>query len=90
VKSYRLRKVVGRIASYALLWGIMIFILGPIIWVVITSFQPMSNLMTVPPRVSLSEMSLTYYRELFEDAQFTKSLKNTISLPPYQRFLFLR
>lgn len=89
MKSYRLRKVVGRIASYGLLWGIMIFILGPIIWVAITSFQPMSNLMTVPPRVSLSEMSLTYYRELFEDAQFTKSLKNTISITSLSTLLVL-
>jgi multiple sugar transport system permease protein len=89
MKNYRLRKTVARGVCYALLWGIMLFMLGPIIWVIITSLQPMSNLMSVPPRMSLSDMSLMYYRELFEDATFSRSLRNTISITCISTFLVL-
>jgi multiple sugar transport system permease protein len=56
----------------------MLFMIGPVIWIIITSFQPMSNLMSAPLKVSFSDLTLTYYKELFGDPNFVKSLKNTI------------
>ena len=76
-RNYRLRKSVFRFLNYLLVALIVLFMVGPVLWIIITSLQPMSNLMSVPPKVSWQSMTGVYYRELFANASFTKSLENT-------------
>jgi multiple sugar transport system permease protein len=77
-RNYRLRKVLGDVACYLALGLIMIFMLGPLIWILLTSVQPMENLMSVPPRVSVANATLKYYNDLFADSGFVNALRNTI------------
>jgi len=74
----RRRRALGQAFTYLALVLIMIFVVGPIIWIAITSLQPMSNLMSVPLKVSFSNVTFEYYRSLFADRNFVKSVINTV------------
>jgi len=80
VRLSRARTVrrVGRFFLYIAILFVVLFIISPFMWVVITSFQQTEYLMSVPPRVSFSEFNLEFYEQLFGDENFRKALKNSI------------
>jgi len=83
---HKLRKRLFKIFLYAAAAVLMLYILGPIVWIVITSFQPSENLQSAPPRVTLTQPTLKYYEQLFESGDFIKSLKNTIIITTFSTF----
>ena len=78
MKVYSRRKVISIFVTYAFLGGMLLFILSPIIWTLITSFQPSSNLMVAPPRIEFSQVNLSFYQQLVHDPQFRKALANSL------------
>jgi multiple sugar transport system permease protein len=85
--SYRLRKRLFKAMLYVAAALLMGFVVGPIIWIVITSFQPSENLMSVPPKVTLTKPTLLYYQQLFRSPAFVKSLLNTIIITTFATLL---
>ena len=69
-----MKKILLHGAAYLL----ALFVLAPFLWVLLTSFQDVENLMVVPVRISLFDMNFYYYERLFADEQFIFSLKNSL------------
>lgn len=88
-RNYRLRKSVFRLLSYLVMALIVLFMVGPVLWIIITSLQPMENLMSAPPRVSWQALTGAYYQELFANTSFTKSLGNTALITVFATALVL-
>ena len=76
--NYRIRKHLFKVILYIAAALLMVYMIGPIIWIIITSFQPSENLQSVPPQVTLTRPTLIYYEQLFASPEFVKSLTNTI------------
>jgi len=72
------RRTVGRVFLYLGAAAVVFFILSPFAWVFITSLQKSDYLMSVPPRVSIRDFNLGYYKMLFSDGNFRSALRNSI------------
>ena len=74
----RFGKVAKRVGIYTAATLLVVFILLPFVWIFITSVQKTDYLQSVPPRVSLRELDLSAYQELFHDPNFRASLVNSL------------
>ena len=74
----RLSRLVGPVLTYAALALVVLFYLGPIAWIAISSVQPQGRLTSVPPSVSISAIRFDHYRDLLASASFRNSLQRTI------------
>ena len=76
--SVRPVRVLKRIGIYGTAALLVVFILMPFVWIVITSVQDTDHLQSVPPSVSLRTLDFSSYRQLFADPLFRKSLTNSL------------
>jgi multiple sugar transport system permease protein len=74
----RFGKVAKRVGIYTAATLLVVFILLPFAWILITSVQKTDYLQSVPPRVSLRELDFGSYQELFHDPNFRASLVNSL------------
>jgi multiple sugar transport system permease protein len=56
--------------SFFLFWT-----LAPVLWIAIMSFQPEINYVSVPPRLSLGDVSLRWYGEMLAQPDFLNGLR---------------
>lgn len=76
--SRRTRRGLARAAVWLLLGMFIVLALGPIVWGVVTSLMPLSALTTVPPEISLANVTLDNYQEvLLSDQSLTRGLVNS-------------
>lgn len=76
--SRRTRRGLARAAIWLLLGMFIVLALGPIVWGVVTSLMPLSALTTVPPEISLANVTLDNYQEvLLSDQSLTRGLVNS-------------
>jgi len=73
----KIKRVVKISSLYAIVGLLLVWLLSPFIWTLITSIQPYECLVSVPPKLTLNTFNLEYYRTLFSDKQFVSSLKNS-------------
>jgi multiple sugar transport system permease protein len=78
MNGVKIKNKIGRILIYVAAVLIIFFLIGPFIWVFITSLQRSDQLMTVPPEVSIKNFNLQYYKQLFSDSNFRLALKNSL------------
>ncbi|MFP4442411.1 MAG: carbohydrate ABC transporter permease [Spirochaetia bacterium] len=78
MNGVKIKNKIGRILLYVAAVLIVFFLIGPFIWVFITSLQRSDQLMTVPPQVSIKNFNLRYYKQLFSDSNFRLALKNSL------------
>jgi multiple sugar transport system permease protein len=71
-------RALKRSGIYLAAFVLVAFILLPFVWILITSVQNTDYLQSVPPRVSLREIDLSSYRQLFADIGFRTSLYNSL------------
>ena len=81
--KYRIRKHLFKAVLYIAAFLLMCYMVGPLIWIVITSFQPSENLQSVPPRVTFTQPTFIYYEQLFKNPEFVKSLRNTVIITTF-------
>ena len=74
----RIAKAAKRTGIYVAEALLVIFILLPFVWIFITSIQNTDYLQSVPPRISLRQVDLGSYRELFHDPNFRSALVNSL------------
>jgi multiple sugar transport system permease protein len=67
-----------RVLAYAALVMIVALFLAPVLWIVITSFQPHALLTSVPPRVSPRAAEVQNYRDLLRDPMFGRAVLTTV------------
>jgi multiple sugar transport system permease protein len=76
--SRRTRRGLARAAVWLLLGMFIVLALGPVAWGVVTSLMPLSALTTVPPEISLANVTLDNYQEvLLSDQSLTRGLVNS-------------
>jgi ABC-type glycerol-3-phosphate transport system permease component len=78
VLSYRTSYIAGRVLLYLCILVLVLFILLPFAWILITSFQRSDYLMSVPPKVAVKTFNLDFYRQLFANQNFRLALSNSV------------
>lgn len=76
--GYRLRKGLPRVLLWVMLIGWLTFALGPYVWMLLTSFKPLSQLFTWPVRYLPEVWSVKSYGDLFRQTEFSLFMRNSI------------
>jgi multiple sugar transport system permease protein len=63
-----------------LAWGVVLVVAFPLIWMVLTSIKPQSELFHIPPSFLPQEVTFEHYRRLLEDTPFLKYFRNSVIL----------
>lgn len=74
-KTYRKIFAAGR---YVLVTILLIILLFPIFWMVVSSIQPNSYLMSMPPHFIPVEIQLDSYLKIFKNVQYMTYFKNSV------------
>lgn len=61
-------------------WGVILAIALPLVWMVITSIKPQSELFVIPPAFLPEEITFEHYRRLLTETPFLTYLRNSIIL----------
>ena len=74
------RRVVGTIVRNVVTWGIVLAIASPLLWMLLTSLKPQSELFAFPPALMPEEVTFEHYRRLLTETPFLTYLKNSTLL----------
>ncbi|MEM3485373.1 MAG: carbohydrate ABC transporter permease [Candidatus Methanomethyliaceae archaeon] len=80
IRPTPIKKVCWDVTIYTGVCLLLMFILGPIIWTALTSLQSYVNLTSVPPKITLTQIDLYYYKWLFGDVAFRRALLQSITV----------
>src|SRR5262249_1358502 len=61
-------------------WGVVLAVAFPLIWMVLTSVKPQSELFRIPPRFLREHITFEPCRRLLEDTPFLKYFRNSVIL----------
>ena len=71
-------RLIGPVLTYAALAVVVLFYLGPILWIAVSSVQPQGRLTSVPPSPSFAAIQFDNYHDLLGSAAFRGALQRTI------------
>jgi len=71
------RDLVARIVLYAILFGGLLVVVGPFLWMLLSSFKPEGEIRSVPPTWWPSHWTLVHYRYLFARLDFPRYFANS-------------
>jgi multiple sugar transport system permease protein len=63
-----------------LAWSIVLAVAFPLIWMVLTSIKPQTELFRIPPSILPQSVTFEHYRQLLEDTPFLKYFANSVLL----------
>ena len=63
-----------------LAWSIVLAVAFPLIWMVLTSIKPQSELFRIPPSILPQSITFEHYRQLLEETPFLKYFANSALL----------
>lgn len=89
VRRQPLRKLIGTLVKYALLIGIMLVVLFPIYWMVITSFKTRLELTTFPPSLFPQIIIWDNYRDAFTNSAIPVYIRNSVIVVSISTFISL-
>lgn len=84
-----LKKIIGFTVKYALLAIIMLMVLAPIYWMVITSFKTRLELTTYPPSLFPKTLIWDNYRDAFTNSDIPVYMRNSIVVVSVSTFISL-
>jgi multiple sugar transport system permease protein len=61
-------------------WTVVLAVAFPLIWMVLTSIKPQTELFRIPPSFLPQEVTFEHYRRLLEDTPFLKYFRNSVIL----------
>ena len=61
-------------------WTIVLIVIFPLIWMVITSIKPQTELFRIPATFWPTEITFEHYRTLLEKTAFLKYMRNSVIL----------
>ncbi len=73
----RLKRLIGRVMSWIVAFLIILFCLGPLFWILTTSFKPMGAEFQTPVEVWPSHPSLQAYTTVISTLEFFKPITNS-------------
>ncbi len=84
---YKLRAILGTVIKYVLLICIMVVVLFPIYWMVITAFKTRLELTTYPPTLFPQTFVLDNYRDAFTNSEIPRYLLNSVIVVSISTFI---
>jgi len=63
-----------------LAWSIVLAVAFPLIWMVLTSIKPQTELFRIPPSILPQSVTFEHYRQLLEETPFLKYFGNSVLL----------
>ena len=76
-----MRRRLWRTALLNLLaWSIVLAVAFPLIWMVLTSIKPQSELFRIPPSILPQSVTFEHYRQLLDETPFLKYFANSVLL----------
>lgn len=70
----------GRIAFNLVAWTLVLLVAFPLIWVILTSIKPQTELFRIPPSFWPTEVTFEHYRRLLVETPFLTYMRNSIFL----------
>ena len=70
----------GRIAFNLLAWTLVLLVAFPLIWMILTSVKPQTELFRIPPSFWPTEITFEHYRRLLVETPFLTYMRNSIFL----------
>lgn len=78
--SNRGRKIAKRLLFNLGAWSVVLVIVTPLLWMIVTSIKPQSELFAIPPEVWPNEITFEHYYRLLTETPFLTYLKNSAIL----------
>ncbi|MDN5896091.1 MAG: hypothetical protein L0H93_18950, partial [Nocardioides sp.] len=75
---HRLTRIIVRVVQYLLLFVVAVVSAFPLLWALINSVRPNSEIVTYPPKLIPQEFTLEHVRALFELYNFQQYLWNSL------------
>lgn len=72
--------LLGRIAFNLLAWTLVLLVAFPLIWMILTSVKPQTELFRIPPSFWPTEITFEHYRRLLVETPFLIYMRNSIFL----------
>ena len=72
--------ILRRIVFNLFAWSVVLLIAFPLLWMILTSLKPQSELFLIPPTFFPSEVTLEHYRRLLVETPFLTYMKNSMWL----------
>ena len=69
-----------RILFNVFAWALILAVVSPLIWMIITSLKPQSELFSIPPALLPEEVTFEHYRRLIMETAFLTYLRNSVIL----------
>ncbi len=88
-RRYTGRKIIGAVIKYMLLILIMLVVLSPIYWMVITSFKTRLELTTYPPSLFPHILIWDNYRDAFTNSDIPVYIRNSVIVVSISTFISL-
>lgn len=76
----RRQSLPSRIAFNLLAWTLVLLIAFPLIWMILTSIKPQTELFRIPPTYLPGEITFEHYRRLLVETPFLTYMRNSIIL----------
>ena len=61
-------------------WTVVLLIAFPLLWMILTSLKPQSELFLIPPKILPDEITFEHYRRLLDETPFLTYLRNSMWL----------
>src|ERR1700753_3812422 len=71
------RDRIAKISLYAVLCAGLLVVVGPFVWMLLSSFKPEAEIRSVPPSWWPSTWTLAHYRDLFARLDFPQYFANS-------------
>lgn len=78
--SSRARKIAKGLLFNLGVWSVVLVVVAPLLWMILTSIKPQSELFAIPPAVWPNEITFEHYRRLLTETPFLVYLKNSAIL----------
>ena len=67
-----------RLLVSLLVWSIVLVVIFPLIWMILTSIKPQTELFRIPPSFWPGEITFEHYATLFKETPFPQYLRNSV------------
>jgi multiple sugar transport system permease protein len=71
------RRVIGTVLLNIFTWAVVLAIIFPLIWMMLTSIKPQTELFHIPPSFWPHEITFEHYRVLLEETPFLRYFRNS-------------
>lgn len=71
---------IASIVANLVTWGVVLVIAFPLIWMVLTSIKPQSELFRIPPGILPEQITFEHYRVLLQETPFLRYFANSMML----------